>query len=147
MTSRQHLPSRRESITQKIRVGNRRTLYLSTHDATPPLEIFVRVKGADCTAETVALYDCLARLVSIALQYGAPLETVWKLLRGVQVEPGGIVTGHPTIHFCSSLPDAIGQHLASLDPDSGPHGLDCPQRESAGRSVERSINQPRRTPC
>jgi hypothetical protein len=114
MTPRQILSNRRESVTQKVRVANRRTLYVSTHAAYPPLELFVRIKGADCTAETVALYDCLARLASVALQYGAPLETVGKLLRGVKVEPAGLVTGHPTIHFCSSLPDAIGQHLLSL---------------------------------
>lgn len=118
MTTRQILPNRRASITTKVRIGNRRTLYLSTHDARPPLELFVRVRGTDVSAETVALYDCLARLVSLALQYGAPLETVGKLLQGVHVEPGGIVTGHPTMHFCSSVPDAIGQHLLSLAQDS-----------------------------
>ena len=119
MTTRQILPARRPSITQKVKVGQCRTLYLSTHDAHPPLELFVRVKGADCTAETIALYDILARLASVALQYGAPVQTVGSLLRGVQVAPAGIVTGHPTIHFCSSLPDAIGQHLLSLDAPPG----------------------------
>ena len=69
MPTRSILPNRRESITQKIRVGNCRTLYLSTQDANPPRELFVRVRGQDCTAETVALYDCLARLASVALQY------------------------------------------------------------------------------
>jgi hypothetical protein len=62
MTTRQILPNRRESLTQKIRVGNRRTLYLSTQAASQPWEVFIRVRGKDCTAETVALYDCLARL-------------------------------------------------------------------------------------
>ena len=118
--TRQILPNRRESLTQKIRVGNCRTMYLSTHAASPPLELFVRVKGTDCTAETIALYDVLARLASVALQYGCPLHTVGSLLSGVKVEPAGLVTGHPTIHFCSSLPDAIGQHLLSLCPDVAP---------------------------
>lgn len=120
MTPRQILPNRRASITQKVKIGNRRTLYLSTHAAMPPLEIFIRVRGADCSAEVVALYDCLARVASVALQYGAPVETVGQLLRGVQVEPAGLVTGHPTMHFCSSLPDAIGQHLLSLCSDVAP---------------------------
>jgi hypothetical protein len=114
------LPVRRAQVTHKVRVGHRRTLYLSTHDARPPLELFVRVKGHDCTAETIALYDCLAQLVSLALQHGAPMQTVGALLRGVQVEPAGIVTGHSTTHFCSSLPDAIGQHGLSLIPDASP---------------------------
>ena len=114
MTIPQILPARRKSITQKVKVGNCRTMYLRTHAARVPLELFVRVKGADCTAETSSLYDILARLTSLALQHGAPVETIGTLLRGVKVEPAGSVTGHPTIHFCSSLPDAIGQHLLSL---------------------------------
>ena len=90
-------------------------MYLSTPTATPPLELFLRVRGTDCTAELVALYDCLARLTSLALQYGAPVEAaVGTMLEGVKVEPAGIVIGHPTIHFCSSLPDLIGQHVRSL---------------------------------
>lgn len=118
MSNRQSLPNRRESVTQKIRVGNRRTLYLSTDARTPPLELFIRVRGTDVSAETTALYDILARLVSIALQHGTPLATIGKLLQGVKVEPAGIVVGHPSIHFCSSLPDCIGQHLLSLDPST-----------------------------
>ena len=121
MTTRTRLPNRRESVTQKLRVGHRqRTVYLSTDTTSPPRELFVRVRGTDCTAETVALYDCLARLVSLALQYGAPLEIVGKMLRGVKVEPAGIVTGHDQIHFCSSLPDVIGQHLLTLSPNAPP---------------------------
>jgi hypothetical protein len=123
MTTRHVLPTRRESVTHKIKVGQCRTVYVSTHAARPPLELFVRVKGADCTAELIALYDCLARLASVALQYGAPLETIGALLQGVKVEPGGIVTGHPTMHFCSSLPDAIGQHLLSLCPSPEKKGM------------------------
>ena len=96
--------------------NGRRTLYLSTQDATPPRELFLRVRGTDCTAELVALYDCLARVTSLALQYGAPVEAVGTMLEGVKVEPAGIVIGHPTIHFCSSLPDLIGQHMRSLGP-------------------------------
>jgi hypothetical protein len=120
MTTRQILPARRESLTQKVKVGHRRTMYLSMHAARPPLELFVRVKGVDCTAETVALYDILARLASLALQYGCPVQTVGAMLQGVKVEPAELVTGHPTIHFCSSLPDAIGQHLLSLSLDTSP---------------------------
>jgi ribonucleoside-diphosphate reductase alpha chain len=116
MTTRKPLPNRRNHITQKVKIG-RRTLYLSTNAWIPPLELFLRVRGTDVSAETTALYDVVARLISIALQYGAPVETIGKLLQGVKVEPAGIVTGHDRIHFCSSLPDAIGQHLLSLLPD------------------------------
>ncbi len=130
MKGRRILPARRNTITQKLTIGDSRTMYLSTHGANPPLELFVRVKGADCTSETVALYDILARLTSLALQYGVPVEAIGSLLRGVKVEPAGIVTGHPAIHFCSSLPDAIGQHLMSLLPK------DAPTRSASDSSEE-----------
>ena len=110
MSTRVSLPSRRNHITQKVRIGGR-TLYLSVHDDQAPAEIFLRVKGADCTPETIALYDVIARLMSIALQYGASLEKVGDLLTGVQFAPYGPVTGHDRLKYCSSLPDLIGRHL------------------------------------
>lgn len=48
MSARPALPSRRNHITQKVRIGGR-TLYLSGHDDQAPAEIFLHVKGDDCT--------------------------------------------------------------------------------------------------
>lgn len=110
MSQRLALPSRRNHITQKVRIGGR-TLYLSVHDDQAPAEIFLRVKGTDCTSETIALYDVIARLMSIALQYGASLEKVGDLLTGAQFAPCGPVFGHDRLKHCSSLPDLIGRHL------------------------------------
>jgi len=91
MNQRLALPSRRNHITQKVRIGNQRTLYISVHDDPSPAEIFLRVKGADCTPETIALYDVIARLMSLALQYGASLEKLGDLLRGAQFAPWSCV--------------------------------------------------------
>ena len=52
------------------------------HDDPTPAEIFLRVKGADCTPETIALYDVIARLMSVALQYGASLDKLGDLFTG-----------------------------------------------------------------
>ncbi len=93
-------------------------MYLSTHAASPPLELFVRVKGADCTAETIALYDVLARLASVALQYGCPHQPwISPLWREGQTGWAGHRTPDDPVR---SLPDAIGQHLLSLCPDVVP---------------------------
>ncbi len=92
-------------------MAGRRTLYISVHDDTSPGEIFLRVKGTDCNAETVGLYDVLARVASLALQYGAPLEKVGAMLLGSKFEPAGPVSLHPRIKNCTSLPDLIGRHL------------------------------------
>lgn len=111
MSTRLALPSRRNHITQKVRIANKRTLYISVHDDPSPAEIFLRVKGADCTPETIALYDVIARLISVALQYGASLEKLGDLLTGAKFGPCWPVSGHDRLKHCSSLPDLIGRHL------------------------------------
>ena len=108
---RRALPARRHHITQKVKIAGQRTLYISVHDDAQPAEIFLRVKGRDCSSELIGLYDVIARLMSLALQYGAPLEKVGDLLTGVKFEPCGPVVGHDRLKQCSSLPDLIGRHL------------------------------------
>ncbi|MBU6482466.1 MAG: hypothetical protein KGS09_18220 [Nitrospirae bacterium] len=73
MSTRLALPNRRNHITQKVRIAGQRTFYLSVHDDKHPAEIFLRVKGLDCSSELIGLYDVVTRLSSLALQYGAPL--------------------------------------------------------------------------
>jgi ribonucleoside-diphosphate reductase alpha chain len=108
---RRALPARRHHITQKMKIAGQCTLYLSVHDDTRPAEIFLRVKGPDCSSELIGLYDVIARLMSIALQYGAPLEKFGDLLAGAKFAPCGPVSGHDRLKQCSSLPDLIGRHL------------------------------------
>jgi hypothetical protein len=110
MSDRQELPSRRCHSTQKVRIPGR-TLYISLHADPSPAELFLRVKGVGCTAEIIALYDVIARLASIALQYGASLDKIDELLLGAKFEPAGPVQEHPRIKNCASLPDLIGRHL------------------------------------
>ena len=110
-TERRELPARREQVTQKVRIGGKRTLYVSVHADEHPGELFLRVKGRDCTSETIALYDILARLASLALQYGTPLEKLADMLAHTKFEPCGPVLDHSRIKFCTSIPDFIGRHL------------------------------------
>ena len=70
MSIRLTLPARRNHITQKVRIAGGRTLYISVHDDEHPAEIFLRLKGSDCTSELIGLYDVIARLMSLALQHG-----------------------------------------------------------------------------
>jgi len=112
MSTRLALPNRRNHITQKVRIAGQRTLYLSVQDDEHPAEIFLRLKGSDCSSELIGLYDVIARLMSLALQYGAPLEKVGDLLAGAKFVPCGPVSGHDRIKYCTSLPDLIGRHLS-----------------------------------
>ena len=84
MSTRLALPNRRNHITQKMKIAGLRTLYLSVDAHEQPAEIFLRVKGPDCSSELIGLYDVIARLMSLALQYGAPLEKVGDLLSGAK---------------------------------------------------------------
>lgn len=108
---RRALPARRNHITQKVKIAGQRTLYISVHDDDHPAELFLRLKGRDCSSELIGLYDVIARLASIALQHGAPLAKVGDLLTGAKFEPAGPVSGHDRIRYCTSLPDLIGRHL------------------------------------
>jgi ribonucleoside-diphosphate reductase alpha chain len=111
MSTRLALPNRRNHTTQKVRIADQRTLYISVHDDEQPAEIFLRLKGADCSSELIGLYDVVARRMSLALQYGAPLEKVGDLLAETKFAPCGPVSGHDRLKSCTSLPDLIGRHL------------------------------------
>jgi len=111
MSQRLALPNRRSHITQKVKVAGQRTLYISVHDDEFPAEIFLRLKGGNCSSELIGLYDVIARLMSLALQYGAPLEKVGDLLADAKFAPCGPVSGHDHLKSCTSLPDLIGRHL------------------------------------
>ena len=111
-SQRRALPPRHHHLTQKVKIAGQRILYFSIHDDEQLTEIFLRVKGSDCSSELIGLYDVLARLMSLALQYGAPHEKVGNLLTGVKFEPCGPVSGHHRLKHCTSLPDLIGRHLS-----------------------------------
>jgi hypothetical protein len=65
MSTRLVRPNRRNHITQKVRIAGQRTDYISVHDDEQPVEIFLRMKGSDCSSELIGLYDVIARLMSL----------------------------------------------------------------------------------
>ena len=108
---RREMPCCRRHFPQKVQVANSRTVYLSVHHSQVPAKLFLRVNGEGCTTEVIALYDVIARLSSLALQYGAPLDKVAGMFHNTKFAPAGPVTGRPRIKHCCSLPDLIGRHL------------------------------------
>lgn len=60
-----------EHPTQYVRIAGKRTLNLSVHGDKQPAEVF-HAKGPDCFSELIDLYDVIARLMSLAMQHGAP---------------------------------------------------------------------------
>src|SRR4030088_3176583 len=58
------------------------------------------------------MMNSFATAISIALQYGVPLETLVRKFSYMRFEPEG-VTGNPEIPFAKSMPDYIMRWLAS----------------------------------
>jgi ribonucleoside-diphosphate reductase alpha chain len=65
------------------------------------------------------MMNSFATAISIALQYGVPLETLVRKFAYMRFEPEGITT-NPEIPFAKSMPDYIMRWLASrfLDADT-----------------------------
>ena len=65
------------------------------------------------------MMNSFATAISIALQYGVPLETLVRKFSYMRFEPEGITT-NPEIPFAKSMPDYIMRWLASrfLDTDT-----------------------------
>ena len=57
------------------------------------------------------MMNAFATSVSIALQYGVPLETLVRKFSYMRFDPEGI-TGNPEIPFAKSMPDYIMRWLA-----------------------------------
>lgn len=108
--ARKKLPDRRDHITQRVRIGGKRTLYLSMDDAVSPNEIFLRIRG-DAGSEKVCLYDVIARLVSLAIQEGVTIEAIAERLEGTRMDPSGPVGGDDRIKMCLGTLDYVGRWL------------------------------------
>lgn len=113
MSTRVDLPARRESVNHKLKV-NGATIYLTVgfydKEKTLPGEIFIIIAGAGEIART--LVDCLARMTSIAIQYGAPLESLMLQWLGVRGKLCGPVSGDKEfVRFADSGLDAIAKHM------------------------------------
>jgi hypothetical protein len=109
-SGRRTLPSRRQHITERVRVSDR-TFYTSLRYDPTPAELFLRVKGIGCTVETIAMYGQIARLASIALQCGVSVTKVADLSVGGKFAAASPLLDHSLIKNCTSRPDLIGRHL------------------------------------
>jgi len=72
-------------------------------------EIFLQGVGKEGSTVT-GLMNLVAILISVALQYGVPLEQMTRFMRGMDFEPKGMTTD-PEIPQATSLPDYIARYL------------------------------------
>ena len=116
---RKRMPRERQSITHKFSIGGHEG-YITAgmyEDGTVG-EIFLTDIGKE--GSTIkGMMNSFATAISIALQYGVPLETLVEKFSYMRFEPEGI-TNNPEIPFAKSMPDYILRWVASrfLDTDA-----------------------------
>lgn len=117
---RKRPPKERQSITRKVTIGGHK-LYLTVGlypDGTPA-ELFVNMAQEGSFASGMA--DAFAKVMSIGLQYGVPIETIIKQLEHMRFDPHGF-TGDSDIPFATSVADFIAQWLKKTFTDEGEGG-------------------------
>jgi len=113
---RRRLPDTRRAITHHFTIrsqdGSVHDGYITVgmYEDGRPGEIFVTVAKEGSTIS--GLMDAFATAISIALQYGVPLEALVRKFSHMRFEPSGVTT-NPDIRVAKSLVDYIFRWLAS----------------------------------
>ena len=104
-------PHRRKGYTQKATVGGHK-VYLRTgeYEDGRLSEIFIDMHKEGAAFRS--LMNNFAIAISIALQYGVPLEEFVESFTFTRFDPSGPVTGNDTIKMATSILDYIFRELA-----------------------------------
>jgi ribonucleoside-diphosphate reductase alpha chain len=116
---RRRMPRERQSITHKFSIaGHEGYITAGMYEDGSVGEIFLTDIGKEGSTLR-GMMNSFATAISIALQYGVPLETLVQKFSYMRFEPEGI-TQNPEIPFAKSMPDYIMRWLASrfLDVDA-----------------------------
>jgi ribonucleoside-diphosphate reductase alpha chain len=115
---RKRMPRERQSITHKFSIGGHEGyITAGMYEDGSVGEIFLTDIGKEGSTLR-GMMNSYATAISIALQYGVPLETLVRKFSYMRFEPEGM-TSNPEIPFAKSMPDYIMRWLASrfLDVD------------------------------
>lgn len=108
-TSRRRLPDERQSITHKFDIsGHEGYITAGLYDDGKVGEIFIRMAKEGSVVS--GLMDSFATAISLALQYGVPLEVLVDKFSHTRFEPSGI-TRNPEIPIAKSIMDYIFRWL------------------------------------
>jgi ribonucleoside-diphosphate reductase alpha chain len=108
---RRRLPDERRAITHKFSIaGHDGYVTVGMYEDNQPGEIFLVMAKEGSVVS--GLMDCFATAVSMALQYGVPLQVLVDKFSHVRFEPSGF-TNNPEIPIAKSIVDYIFRWLAS----------------------------------
>jgi ribonucleoside-diphosphate reductase alpha chain len=109
--ARRKLPDERHAITHKFQIaGHEGYITVGMYEDGTPGEIFLVMAKEGSTIS--GLMDAFATSISMALQYGVPLEALVEKFSHVRFEPSGF-TKNPEIPYAKSITDYIFRWLAS----------------------------------
>ncbi|MDX1740436.1 MAG: intein-containing adenosylcobalamin-dependent ribonucleoside-diphosphate reductase, partial [Rhodothermales bacterium] len=108
---RKRLPDERPSITHKFSIaGHEGYVHIGLYpDTNMPGEIFITMAKQGSTI--AGLMDAFATSISIALQYGVPLEDLCTKFSHMRFEPSGF-TNNRQIPIAKSIMDYIARYLS-----------------------------------
>jgi ribonucleoside-diphosphate reductase alpha chain len=110
--ARRRMPRERQSLTHKFSLaGHEGYITAGLYPDGSVGEIFLTDIGKEGSTLR-GMMNSFATMVSIALQYGVPLETLVQKFSYMRFEPEGMTT-NPEIPFAKSMPDYIMRWLAS----------------------------------
>jgi ribonucleoside-diphosphate reductase alpha chain len=108
---RRRLPSERTALTHRFEVGGHEGyITVGLYEDGTPGEIFLRMAKEGSTVS--GLMDSFATAVSLALQYGVPLQALVDKFSHTRFDPQGF-TKNPEIPIAKSVMDYIFRWLAS----------------------------------
>jgi ribonucleoside-diphosphate reductase alpha chain len=109
--ARRKLPDERRAITHKFSIaGHEGYITVGMYEDKKPGEIFLVMAKEGSTIS--GLMDAFATSISMAMQYGVPLEALVEKFSHVRFEPSGF-TKNPEIPYAKSITDYIFRWLAS----------------------------------
>jgi ribonucleoside-diphosphate reductase alpha chain len=124
---RRRLPDTRESITHKFNVaGHEGYLIVGLYEDGRPGELFITMAKEGSTIG--GLMDSLGTAISVALQYGVPVESLVNKFAHQRFEPMGMTTNRD-IPFAKSLVDYIFRWFG-MQFISGYRDQNAPKRET-----------------
>jgi ribonucleoside-diphosphate reductase alpha chain len=135
--ARRKLPDERHAITHKFSIaGHEGYITVGMYEDGKPGEIFLVMAKEGSTIS--GLMDAFATSISMALQYGVPLEALVEKFSHVRFEPSGF-TKNPEIPYAKSITDYIFRWLASKF-------LSIEHQEAVGVQVSQSSLRPHSGP-
>ncbi|MFN0063517.1 MAG: vitamin B12-dependent ribonucleotide reductase [Myxococcaceae bacterium] len=110
VVQRRRLPDERQAITHKFRIGEHQGyLTVGMYEDGSPGELFIVMAKEGSVVS--GLMDSFATAVSLALQYGVPVQVLCDKFSHTRFEPSGF-TGNPAIPIAKSITDYIFRWLA-----------------------------------